>query len=124
MGKLNKKKFRKAVVDSGGIISTIAHRCEVARNTVYKFVEHHPDMKDLIDDETERILDLAENKLFSKVSSGESWAIKYLLSTKGKKRGYIERSELGGPDNGQLEGPIIFKPSVNYLDDIEKGKYN
>lgn len=103
----------KAIVNSGGIISTIAVRCGVTRDTIYQFLKRYPKMKDLLEDESERILDLAENKLFSKINDGESWAIKYLLSTKGKKRGYIERSEHSGTDGEKLEGVVIYKPSKN-----------
>lgn len=55
--------------------------------------------------ESEIILDTAELKLGQAMMNGESWAIKFLLSTKGKSRGYVERveQEHTGKDGGPME---------------------
>jgi len=114
MAKISKKKFIKAVEGTGGVLTTIAINCSVTRATVYSFLEKNPDMKLVVEEESEKIIDLAENKLFVKINNNQDWAIRYLLSTKGKKRGYIERNELTGKDGEPLEGPRIFKPSKDY----------
>ncbi len=55
--------------------------------------------------ESEIILDSAELKLGQAMMNGESWAIKFLLSTKGKGRGYVEKvmQEHTGADGGPIE---------------------
>ena len=40
------------------------------------------------------MLDLAEDRLEQAVNRGDFRAIKYVLSTKGKSRGYTERAEI------------------------------
>jgi len=41
-------------------------------------------------------LDIAEVALTIAVMNGEPWAIKYLLSTQGKARGYVESATMTG----------------------------
>lgn len=94
MVKINQKKFKDAILDSGGIITTIANRIGVTRKAIYDWLVKNPEMKDYLEQETEKILDMAEISLFSQVKDKDLGATKYILSTKGKKRGYIERQEL------------------------------
>lgn len=100
MGKINIAKFKKAVEGSGGIKSTIATRLSVTRRGLYQWIEKHPQVNKLITDESEIILDMAENKLQTIIQFGDIkdsttlGATKYLLATKGKSRGFIEKSEI------------------------------
>ena len=52
----------------------------------------------------EQALDLAEDSLITAVKAGEAWAVCFLLKTKGKRRGYVERQET----NIQLSGEADF----------------
>lgn len=94
MVKVTKKKFREAVKGTGGIMISIAKNLGVSRVTVYDFCNKNPDMMKLRRDEEEKIIDIAENSLFSQARKQEQWAVKYLLQTKGKRRGYVEKSEI------------------------------
>jgi len=40
-----------------------------------------------------RILDLAENKLASKIKEGDTTSLIFFLKTQGKARGYVEKTE-------------------------------
>jgi len=111
MSKLTKTKLAKAIPHSGGIISTIARKCNSSWNTVDTFIKKSPDLQRLLADEEEGLLDMAESGLIKKIQMGDLWAIKYFLSTKGKKRGYVKRSELTGEDGKKLEVGIIVKPT-------------
>ena len=46
-------------------------------------------------------MDISEQKLRAAVLNGEPWAIALVLKTLGKKRGYVERTEIAGTDDGQ-----------------------
>jgi len=90
---LTKAVFMKAIPNTGGILTDIAKKCNVCRTTVYNFINKHPDMKQLVEDERESIIDMAEGSLFKSVKMAYFPAIKFTLNTIGKDRGYIERQE-------------------------------
>lgn len=109
----------------GGILSDIAANFSVTRQTVYNWCEDDAEFKQALDDSRERFVDLAESNLrklvagvpaIEKDENGEKrfagWierpsetAIIFTLKTRGKKRGYIERSE--------VEADVNMKGSVN-----------
>ena len=124
MVKVNKKKFVEAVKGTGGIITNIAKRLNCSRLTLYKWLKK-PNNKyayAIIKDEEERMIDLAENSLYEQVKNNEQWATKYLLATKGKSRGYVEKQEVehSGLDNIN----ISFGEPVNPEKFIEQEKPN
>ena len=91
--KLTKAVIQKAIVGSGGLISTVAQRLNVSRSTVHNYLERYPELNDLVIEERESILDFAESKLIKKINEEESWAIKFMLSTQGRLRGYGKSGE-------------------------------
>lgn len=54
----------------------------------------------------ERNLDYAESALLKLIKEGNATALIFFLKTKGKHRGYIERSELTGKDGTDLNHSI------------------
>lgn len=98
MTKLSIKKFKAALKGSYGVQSVIAKACNVERSTITIFLNKHPDMRILCEQEREKIIDIAENRLHAEANKGKKWAIKSILSSIGKGRGYVEKQEidLGG----------------------------
>ncbi len=96
MTTLSKKKVRAAIPGSMGIYMIIAKKCGVARSTITMFLKKDKNQNILqeIEEEREKTLDIGEAKLVKLINEGEFPAIKFLLSTKGKSRGYVEKQEL------------------------------
>ena len=96
MTTLSKKKVRAAIPGSMGIYMIIAKKCGVVRSTITMFLkkERNQNILQEIEEEREKTLDIGEAKLVKLINEGEFPAIKFLLSTKGKKRGYVEKQEL------------------------------
>jgi len=94
--------FIEAIPGTGGIKSAIARKVGCDWHTVDKYVKTYPTVKQAYDDECEGVLDLAEVKLIEQVKNGEQWAVKYMLSTKGKNRGFTERTEISGADGKDI----------------------
>ena len=86
--------IKKAIEDSGGQYQTIAERLGCEWHTAKTYVEKDEETKKAYENETESVLDLAESKLIENIKDNDNTAIIFYLKTKGKKRGYIERSEL------------------------------
>jgi len=91
MAKISKKKFRKALKDSFGSITTIASRCQVQRNTIYAFIKKYPEMKDDIQEEIDRVKDMAESRMKLLALKDNIKALKFFLE---RKCGWISKQAL------------------------------
>lgn len=117
--KITIKKFKKALEGSIGVYASIAQKLDVDRSTITKYLKKHPELMPLVEEERERMIDLAENKLFTKINSGEWAPIQFYLKTKGKGRGYVEKQEI------EHSGEIDKKLEVIFVDGNEdKQKHN
>lgn len=97
--------IKKAIEDSGGIIATIAERLGCEWHTAKKYIEASEDTKRAYEAETESVIDLAESKLIENIGANDNTAIIFYLKTKGKKRGYIEKTQL--EHSGEIKTEII-----------------
>lgn len=91
-----------AINGSGAVMSTIAKRLGVSWNTAQKWCQKWDATKQALSDEENKILDLAESKLYESIQSGNTQDAKWLLSTKGKRRGFSERHEVTGADGADI----------------------
>ena len=103
--RISKKRIKKAVEGSGGIVTIIARRLNRSRQQVYTYLEKYPDLKELVEEEREKIVDIAESKLIEKLKENKDWAISFVLKTLGKKRGYTEKVEVGGDLTTKIPTP-------------------
>lgn len=103
---ITKKAMIAALEKSLGIVTTACKTVDISRETHYRWMREDSDYKAAVDGIADIALDFAESKLHKSIENGSDTAVIFYLKTKGKKRGYIERTEL------QLEGneekPITF----------------
>ena len=90
MTKITQKNFKVAVKGSGGVQSSVAKALNVTRSAITYFLARYPKMKNLLIEEEEKMIDIAENKVYLASSNGEKWAIERILKSKGAKRGWAE----------------------------------
>jgi hypothetical protein len=106
-----------ALEASLGVVSTAVKLVGIHRATFYEWIKNDAEFKQAVDDITESTLDFAETALHSKIRGGDTTAIIFYLKTKGKKRGYVEKSEVEftqvGPDFSGLSTDEI----INLLND-------
>lgn len=96
-----------AIKDSGAIVSTVARRLDCQWITAKRYIEKWEDTKRAFIDEEETILDMAEGTLFNAIKEKDVQAAKWILSTKGKRRGYSERHEITGADAEPIRIEVI-----------------
>lgn len=65
----------------------------IARKTFYEWKSKKKKLADLIEEADESIIDFAESKLIEHINDGDIQSLIFFLRTKGKKRGYVEKSE-------------------------------
>jgi hypothetical protein len=83
-----------AIKESAGIISTISDRLNCSWGSARSYIQKYESTKQAYADEEERTLDLAESRMLTHIEQGDRDMIKYLLSRKGRKRGYSEKTEV------------------------------
>ena len=88
-----KKRLHEAMVRALGIVTKACEMVGVDRTTYYRYYNEDPVFRTAIDDCHEIALDFAESKLHKRIEQGSDTAIIFFLKTKGKHRGYVERSE-------------------------------
>ena len=101
--KIHKDELLNAIADSYGIMSTIAARLHVDWHTADKAIKEYPDAMEALNDERESVLDFTEGKAIERIKDGDGAMIRFMLATKGKKRGYTYEERLEGDEDDDNE---------------------
>jgi hypothetical protein len=100
---IKKEKFLDALEKTMGIVSQATKRVGIDRTTPYRWMKEDDDFKARVEEIQNVVLDFAESKLFNLVDEGQPAAVIFLLKTKGKNRGYVERQEISGVEGSRLD---------------------
>jgi len=90
----NKKRLIEALENSLGVVTDACRIAEVSRVTFYDYYKNDSEFKKQVDDISNIAVDYAETELYKRIKSGDTTAIIFYLKTRGKSRGYIEKSEI------------------------------
>ena len=105
-GRYTAEQFITAIPGSAAIITTIAARVGCAWHTVRSYIDKYPTVREAFEDEQQKIVDLAESVVIKAMrDDNDVGTARWYLSTRGKDRGYTERTELTGKDGG----PVTFR---------------
>lgn len=88
-----KKRLLEALEISLGIVTEACKNAKVSRKTFYEYCNEDPEFKKEVDAIQDVALDFAEGALHKQIKNGVPSSTMFYLKTKGKKRGYIERTE-------------------------------
>ena len=86
-------------------LANVSQTCEAAkigRRTFYYWRENDKDFDAACKDIEDALIDFTESKLIERINDSDLTAIIFYLKTKGKDRGYVERTE-----NNVSMGPFI-----------------
>lgn len=89
----NKKALIEAMEKSLGVVTQACKIVGVSRWTYYDYYNNDKEFAKEIDEIQNIALDFAESQLHKQISSGNISGIIFYLKTKGKNRGYVERTE-------------------------------
>ena len=102
--KITEAQAEQALIACYGNVSAAARVLNVDHSTLFHRLRKSERLQKARTMAEEQTLDLAEDGLVSAVKDREAWAICFMLKTRGKKRGYIERQE----QEVQLSGDADF----------------
>lgn len=95
MGKrLVRKRVKESIPKSAGIMSTIAARLGCSWNAARDFIVADPELSQMLQNEMEGVLDMAESVVYQSAKDGNTHDAKWLLSKKGKARGFGDKVEV------------------------------
>lgn len=89
-----RKLFMETFRASMGNITLACKAANVDRSTFYQWCRKDKRFRDRCDDVANSLIDYTESKLMMNIKAGKEQSIFFLLKTKGKSRGYVERSEV------------------------------
>lgn len=132
---INKKEILEALEKCNGIVSTACKNIGLARSTFYNWLNTDNDFKEAVNEIQEVAIDFVESKLMEKINGvfiqgkghtddeeelptykvpPSDTAIIFYLKTKGKKRGYVEKTQV--EHSGQINQVTIFELPDNGRD--------
>lgn len=91
---IKKKAMIVALEASLGIVSTACKQVDISRQTHYRWLTEDQEYKEAVDSIADLALDFAETQLHKQIKEGEVSSTIFYLKTKGKKRGYVEKTEV------------------------------
>tara|TARA_S200002703_G_scaffold38089_3_gene33384 strand:- start:3382 stop:3735 length:354 start_codon:yes stop_codon:yes gene_type:complete len=106
---IKKEAMLQALENSLGVVTVACKKTETPRSTYYKWLKEDQEFAQAVKEIENVALDFAESQLHTQIKDGSTSATIFYLKTKGKKRGYIERSEL---DLSSGEEPIKINVNI------------
>lgn len=106
-----KETFIKTLHESFGHITKACDAIGISRGTYYHWYKTDSEFKDKCDNISEYIVDTVENHLFDQIKDGSTAATIFYLKTKGKHRGYVEKTEV---DNNVTVKEFNIKSLVGF----------
>jgi hypothetical protein len=87
-----------------GLLTLAADELGCSRQTLYNYAARYPAVAEVLSEERERFIDLAEQGLMAHLQQQNSWAISLTLRTLGRRRGYEDKPAPPGPsDSGSAQ---------------------
>lgn len=115
--KKQKEDLLKAFEASLGNVSSACKKCNLTRMTFYNYYNNDEAFKHQVDEVNESLLDFAETALLKNIKEGKETSLIFYLKTKGKSRGYVEKTESDVNING-------FEKLMMELPDPDEADYD
>ncbi len=108
LGKIQKKKNLLIALEAAyGVVTTACLSVGVTRKTFYEYYNDDPEFAKACDEINNVAVDFVEGKLLNNIGDGDTTAMIFFLKCRGKKRGYVEKTEID--INANIPN-IIIKP--------------
>jgi len=91
---IKKEAILQALENSLGVVTIACKQANIPRSTYYKWLKEDIESAKQVKEIENIALDFAESQLHNQIKDGSTPATIFYLKTKGKKRGYVEKSEL------------------------------
>ena len=103
MRQSKKKKLLQALVDSHGVVTQACRKANISRAHYYRWWNEDDKFRKECDDIQEQAVDFVESQLFKQITEGNITGQIFYLKTKGKNRGYIEKTQVQQETTGSIQ---------------------
>lgn len=107
----HKKDVLLALEASLGVVTTACKKAQIDRTTFYRYLKEDAEFARQVKEIENVALDFAESSLHKQIQAGVPASTIFYLKTKGKDRGYIEKTQV--ENSGELTQKIV----VEFTDD-------
>ena len=107
----HKKAMLEALEKSMGIVTTACKVVGISRITHYQWLKDDEQYAEAVASLEDIVLDFAESSLYKQVKEGNPTSTIFLLKTKGKRRGYIEKTQV--EHSGKVELPSWLSGTID-----------
>ena len=90
---IKKNIILQALEKSLGVVTIACKKADLPRSTFYKWAKEDEEFRKQVKEIEDVALDFAESQLHKQISENSTAATIFYLKTKGKHRGYVERTE-------------------------------
>ena len=105
-----KKAVLVALESSLGVVTSACAKAGIGRTQFYNWMKEDPAFKQQVDELENVAFDFVESQLYKQIQDNNTAATIFWLKTKGKNRGYSERTEITGRDGESLTPFQIIIP--------------
>jgi archaellum component FlaG (FlaF/FlaG flagellin family) len=105
-----KKAMIRALYENKGNVSIACSAVDIGRTQFYQWKKDDKDFADAVDNMVDFCIDHVESQLHKNIDQGDTTAIIFYLKTIGKRRGYIERSEI----EANVSGNVVWNETKTY----------
>ena len=103
MRQTKKQKLLKALEESHGVVTNACKKAGVSRAQYYRYVQQDEKFAQAVEDIQETAIDFVESQLFKQIKEGNITGQIFYLKTKGKHRGYIEKTQIQQETTGSIQ---------------------
>jgi len=104
-----KKKAIEILKKKAGNVTLTVEAMGLSRGAFYLWKNEDDEFKKAVEDVEEGLIDYVESKLMQNINDGKETSAIFFLKTKGKSRGYVERTEIEHDGSIQLPAQINVK---------------
>ena len=101
---INKKAMIKALEKCMGIASTACKMEGICRTSHYEWIIEDEQYRKDVESVQDMVIDFAESSLHRQIEEGNPTSTIFYLKTKGKKRGFVEKTEI--EHSGAIESTV------------------
>lgn len=92
--KVDHEQITELLKAKAGNVTAVCQALNINRTTFYRWLEKDKELKRIVDEQQESLIDFAESRLFQNIKDGDTTSIIFYLKTKGRNRGYVEQTDL------------------------------